>query len=62
MKLKKITPFIWFNGQAEQAANKAQRVMQAMMKMSKLDVKALEAAAKEPGHKGARTSHPRRAA
>jgi len=60
--MQKITPFLWFNDKyglswqfvptvlgellSDQAAAKSQRVMQAMLKMVKLDIKKLRQAAK----------------
>jgi predicted 3-demethylubiquinone-9 3-methyltransferase (glyoxalase superfamily) len=52
--MDKITPFLWFDDQAEEAASfyvsifndsKIVSVMKAMMKMSKIDIAALERAA-----------------
>ena len=52
--MQKISPFIWFDNNAEEAISfylpifkdsKAGRVMQAMMKMIKLDIATLKAAA-----------------
>jgi predicted 3-demethylubiquinone-9 3-methyltransferase (glyoxalase superfamily) len=39
--MQKITPFLWFDTQAEEA----KRVMEAMLKMKKIDIAALKAAA-----------------
>jgi predicted 3-demethylubiquinone-9 3-methyltransferase (glyoxalase superfamily) len=41
--MQKITPFLWFENQAEEAV-RSQRVMQAMLKMVKLDIKKLKQA------------------
>lgn len=52
--MKKITPFLWFNDQAEEAASfhvsifndsNITNVMTSMMKMRKIDIAALERAA-----------------
>jgi len=40
--MQKIAPFLWFD---TQAAKKAKRVMEAMLKMKKIDIAALKAAA-----------------
>jgi predicted 3-demethylubiquinone-9 3-methyltransferase (glyoxalase superfamily) len=42
--MQKITPFLWFDGKAEEDAAKSQRVMQAMMQMEKIDIAGLERA------------------
>ena len=63
--MQRITPFLWYDAQAEEAAKfyvsifpgilgkllsdkdakKAKRVMEAMLKMKKIDIAALKAAA-----------------
>jgi predicted 3-demethylubiquinone-9 3-methyltransferase (glyoxalase superfamily) len=50
MSPQKITPFPWFNDQAEGKLSgspdraRVQRVMQAMLKMDKIDIEQLQAA------------------
>ncbi len=45
---QKITPFLWFDHQAEEAAQ-AQRVTAALLQMKKLDIAALQRAAAGEG-------------
>ena len=50
--MQKISPFLWFDNQAEEAAsyyvsifkNSEIRALQAMLKMTKIDIAALRAA------------------
>jgi predicted 3-demethylubiquinone-9 3-methyltransferase (glyoxalase superfamily) len=44
--MQTITPFLWFDSQAEGDTAKAARVMATMMQMVKLDIRKLKQAAK----------------
>jgi predicted 3-demethylubiquinone-9 3-methyltransferase (glyoxalase superfamily) len=50
--MQKITPFLWFDDKAEEAANFyvsiLKRVMEAMLQMDKIDIQTLKQAYEQP--------------
>jgi predicted 3-demethylubiquinone-9 3-methyltransferase (glyoxalase superfamily) len=43
--MQKVTPFLWFDGQADPDPDRSRRAMEAMLGMNKIDIAGLEQAA-----------------